>query len=186
MTGSELAGHRLLESVVAPCCGTALPHGGMAQVTLKRFHRLALRLPRPSGAAAAGRPGRRDRHPLGLFWGGRSLHCGANRRQPLRREATPSKRGRPRSRTPGRTRETLCSTTGKESRPSAGHVTITSGEILSGPSHSPGRTRPPSRHAVFLHGSRRNVSRRCAKDLGHFLGGIKFQFVIINRHGHTV
>ena len=52
-------------------------------------------------------------------------------------------------------RRSAATTGSKESRPSAGHVTITSGEILSGPSHSPGRTCPPSRHAVFLHGSRR-------------------------------
>ena len=70
--------------------------------------------PAPSGGGqcrAIG-PGRRDRQvslrPVLGEWAISSI-AEQMWRQPLRREATPSKRGRPRSRTPGRTRGTFCS-----------------------------------------------------------------------------
>jgi len=58
MTGSELAGHRLLEVLVAPCCGTALlARRDGTRPPLKRppppgAPRL---LPPPRGAGSAGR-----------------------------------------------------------------------------------------------------------------------------------
>lgn len=164
MTGSELAGHRLVGSARravlrhrAPRTEGCLTPPLNETPTARRF----APPPAPSGGGqcrAIG-PGRRDRQVSlrPVLGSGRSPRLrskrGESRCAARPRRASEGVRDSGHREEPGG--RSAATTGSKESRPSAGHVTITSGEILSGPSHSPGRTCPPSRHAVFLHGSRR-------------------------------
>ena len=126
MTGSELAGHRLLEVLVAPCCGTALlaRRGGLVPpLNRTPTARRSAPPPAPSGGwqcRAIGPAGGIGKYPSGLFWG-------SGRSPPLRSKrgdsrcaagATPSKRGRPRHQTPKKGRRSEASIASEDARPS--------------------------------------------------------------------